>query len=472
MSRAGGSDITRPGFGRRMAHANQRRAASPVVGVAGLGYMGLATALAFAKRQVTTVAYDVRADLRQGLRSGETPLFEDGLRPLFRSGIRSGRFHVVEGWDDLVRQAQVIFLCLPTPRGPGGHIDLRPIRRGVREAGTALRGGTDYRLVVVKSTVVPGTTEGIVRPSLERVSGRDSATLGVASNPEFLAEGNMVRDALNPERIVVGVPGAREERFLRSVYRNFPAPVVSLTPTEAELVKYASNAFLALKVTFANEVSRLVERTGGDIDRVMEGVGRDSRIGSKFLSAGPGFGGSCFEKDVAALARQAHDLGAQLPLLGQLLPANGAQTRHATVLVRDAVGDLRGKAIALLGLSFKAGTDDVRESRAFPIAEDLVRAGATVRVHDPVATPNFRSVWERTRHAAGGELTFSTTVEDAVRNADAAVIQAAWPLYRRWPARWTKLMRRPLVVDLRRGLPVPLRHRGDFEWVGLGVGRK
>ena len=456
-----------------MAHGKRRRGVpAPVVGVAGLGYMGLATGLAFARRQVPTVAYDIRPELRRTLRSGKTSIHEDGLRALLRDEVRSGRFVVVDRWDDLVGRANVIFLCLPTPRGPGGRIDLRPIRQGVREAGAALRGRTGYRLLVVKSTVVPGTTEGVVRPLLERISDRDSTTLGVASNPEFLAEGNMVRDALDPERIVVGVSGPREERLLRSVYRTFPAPVLSLTPTEAELVKYASNAFLALKVTFANEVSRLVERVGGNIDRVMEGVGRDSRVGSKFLSAGPGFGGSCFEKDVAALVSRARELGVPFPLLGQLTTANRTQTRHATALVRDAVGDLQGKSIALLGLAFKAGTDDVRESRALPIAEDLVRAGATVRAHDPVATEKFRSVWEKNRPRGGNRLSFCSTVEESLQKADAAVIQAAWPIYRRWPARWAKLMRRPLVVDLRRGIAEPLRHRGDFEWVGLGVARE
>ncbi|MFZ0830949.1 MAG: UDP-glucose/GDP-mannose dehydrogenase family protein [Thermoplasmata archaeon] len=453
-----------------MVRGGRRRSRSgPVVGVAGLGYMGLATGLAFAHRKVRTVGYDIRPDLRRRLRAGQTAIYESGLPALLRSETRSGRFALVDDWDELVHEADVIFLCLPTPRGPGGGIDLRAIRQGVREAGAALRGHREYRLVVIKSTVVPGTTEGVVRPLLERIAHRDATTLGVASNPEFLAEGNMVRDSLTPERIVVGVSKARDEHLFRSVYRKFPAPLVRLTPTEAELVKYASNAFLALKVTFANEVSRLVERTGGNIDRVMEGVGMDSRVGSQFLSAGPGFGGSCFEKDVSALVNRARELGVPVPLLGELVPANQAQTHHAAALVRSAVGDLRGKSIALLGLAFKAGTDDVRESRAVPIAQDLLRAGARVRAHDPVALDNFRSAWEKIPRVGRRPLEFCSTVEESLRKADAAVIQAAWPLYREWPARWSRLMRRPLVVDLRRGIAEPERHRGDFEWVGLGV---
>ena len=448
-----------------------RRRPRPTVGIAGLGYMGLATALAFAHRGLRTVGYDIRPELRQRLRSGRSPIYEKGLVPLLRSEVRSHRFEVVDSWEELVREATVLFLCLPSPRGPTGQIDLGPIEQGARELGEALRGGMDFRLVVVKSTVVPTTTERVVRPLLERVAGRDPTTLGVASNPEFLSEGNMVHDALDPERIVVGVSSSRDERLLRLVYEKFPAPLLVLTPTEAELVKYASNAFLALKVTFANEISRVAERVGGDIDHVMEGVGRDSRVGPKFLSAGPGFGGSCFEKDVAALTERARELGAPMPLLDHLLPANGEQTRHATELIRAALGDLKGTSVALLGLAFKAGTDDVRESRALPIAEELVGAGATVRAHDPVALDNFRSAWAQRDLPRPDGLVFCSTPEEALTGADAAVIQAAWPVYRRWPRSWSRRMRRPLVVDLRRSVPARLRRRGDFEWVGLGVGR-
>jgi UDPglucose 6-dehydrogenase len=465
-----GGEISRSELLPRMPRQSRHGAAArPIVGIAGLGYMGLATALAFAHRHVPTLGYDVQPRLRQKIRSGRSPIYEEGLGALLHREVRARRFQVVDSWEELVDRAHLIFLCLPTPRGAGGRIDLRPLRQGLREAGAELRKKQGYRLVVVKSTVVPGTTEEVLRPLLERTSGRGPSSLGVAANPEFLSEGNMVRDALSPERIVVGVSGRRDARLLRTVYRDFPAPLVVLTPTEAELVKYSSNAFLALKVTFANEISRLTERLGGDVDRVMMGVGKDSRVGSKFLSAGPGFGGSCFEKDVAALANRARALGDPFPLLGGLLTANEAQTRHATALVRTAVGDLRGKSIALLGLSFKVGTDDVRETRALPIAQELVRAGAKVRAHDPVARHRFQALWGGSRPSDRNRLAIYPTVEEALRGADAAVLQAAWPAYRRWPARWSRLMRRPLVVDLRRGIPEPLRHRGDFEWVGLGV---
>jgi UDPglucose 6-dehydrogenase len=323
--------------------------------------------------------------------------------------------------------------------------------------------------VVVKSTVVPGTTDMVVRPLVERVSGRGPERVGVAANPEFLAEGSLVADAVSPRRVVFGTSSRRDERWMRTIYAPFRAPIVSLSPTGAELVKYASNAALAMKVTFANEISRLAERVGVDIDEVTRAVGLDPRIGSLFLSAGPGFGGSCFEKDVRALVHSAHTLGEHPRLLEALVPSNADQTRHAFDLVAGAMGRVRGRTVAILGLAFKAGTDDVRESRALSLVSSAVDAGARVRVHDPVALANFRRLWDP---PAGRRdpVRYCSTVEEALRGADAAVLQAGWPEYLAWPPRWSRLMRRPLVVDLRRALTPAVRDRGAILWRALGVG--
>jgi UDPglucose 6-dehydrogenase len=440
----------------------------PVVGIAGLGYMGLATGLGFAERGVPVVGYELRPDVRAALARGTTPIHEPGLRPLLRRALRGRRFRVVDSWDALVRSADVIFLCLPTPRSPDGHIDLRPMRRGLSELGEALRQVTGKRLIVVKSTVVPGTTTEVVRPELERIARRRPPRLTVASNPEFLAEGSMVRDVLEPERIVLGVDRPADEHTLRAIYRRFPAPVIALTPTGAELVKYASNAFLALKVTFVNEVARIAEAVGTDVDPVAAAVGLDSRIGPKFLQAGPGFGGSCFEKDVRALVARAGDVGVRPRTLASLIPSNEDQTVHAFEVVRAATGPLRGRRVALLGLAFKAGTDDVRESRAFPLLRSLRAHGAVVRVHDPVALEGFRRLWKE-EGGSSRRVRYTAKVADALRGADVAVIQTAWPEYLRFPPKWTRLMRRPLVVDLRRALAPSIRRRRDLTWVGLGT---
>ncbi|MCI4365231.1 MAG: UDP-glucose/GDP-mannose dehydrogenase family protein [Thermoplasmata archaeon] len=442
----------------------------PTVGIAGLGYMGLATALGFARRGIPVVGYELRAEVRRDLARGRTSIHEPGIVPLLRGGLASGRFRVVDSWADLVRTADILFLCLPTPRRSDGRIDLRPMLRGVRELGHALREVTEPRLVVVKSTVVPGTTEERIRPLLERTSHRRAPSVTVAANPEFLAEGSMVKDVLEPERIVLGVSHPADARKLRRVYRAFPAPVIVLPPTGAELVKYASNAFLALKVGFVNEVARLAEAVGADVDPVAAAVGLDSRIGQKFLSAGPGFGGSCFEKDVRALIARSHDLGLKPRMLEALVPSNDDQTRHAFDLVRRAMGIVQGRRIAVLGLAFKAGTDDVRESRALPLVRLARSAGASVRVHDPVALENFRRAWSQSGGPGGQGVRFCTTVAEAVEGADAAVIPAGWPEYTPFPTAWSTRMRHPLVVDLRRALPRSMRMRPDLRWVGLGVG--
>ena len=274
----------------------RKRPRSSKVGIAGLGYMGLATGLAFAAHGLSVTGYDVKPEIRESTARGVTPYQEQGLGELLRRQVRSGRFSVVDSPDALVRATEGIFICLPTPSLASGRIDLRPLRKGTTELGHALRSAKGYRLIVVKSTVVPGTTEAVVEPILRRLSRRSPRELGVAVNPEFLAEGTMVRDALHPDRVVAGTRDPRSRAWLKSVYRPFGAPSFFLTPTGAELVKYSSNAFLALKVSFANEISRMAEKLGPNVDQVMEAVGADPRIGRRFLKAGPGSGGAASRK--------------------------------------------------------------------------------------------------------------------------------------------------------------------------------
>ncbi|MGA8604996.1 MAG: nucleotide sugar dehydrogenase [Thermoplasmata archaeon] len=447
-----------------------RSSSGPTVGIVGVGYMGIATGLAFARRGRRVFAYDVNPRVRAALRSGHSPYREDGLEPLLQTEIRRGRFNVVDGADELANQAQCIFLCLPTPSGRGGRVDLAPLRAGIRELGSTLRSVRGYRLVVVKSTVVPGTTQTVVEPLLRRATGKGPDRLGIAANPEFLSEGRMVRDALRPERIVVGVTDAESLRRFAAAYRGFDAPILKLSPSGAELVKYASNAFLALKVSFANELSHWTENLGGNIDEVVAAVGADPRIGRAFLRAGPGFGGSCFDKDLRAFLGRAESLGIRFRSAETALAINREQTDHSFGLIREAAGALRRKSVAVLGLAFKAGTDDVRESRAFPIVERLLGAGARVRVHDPVALRNFRREWLRRPGFSGGQVAFCPSIAGALRGTNLAVIQADWPDYLDWPLRWTRSMRVPLVVDLRRALSPSVIERARLKVVALGVG--
>ena len=320
----------------------------------------------------------------------------------------------------------------------------------------------------MKSTVVPGTTEGVAKPLLERTSARSPHDVAVASNPEFLSEGSMVRDALRPARVILGASDARAIKLLRGLYRPFGAPVHLFPPAGAELVKYASNEFLAMKVSFANETSRLAEHFGLDIDSIADAVGSDPRIGRRFLNAGPGFGGSCFEKDVRALTTMGRSIAIPIRLGEATLKVNQDQTEHAVELVRRAVGGVRRPTVAILGLAFKEGTDDVRGSRAFPLVESLLHDGSRLRLHDPVALEAFRREWTSRDRAPASELVFASSVPEALDGADAAVLQAAWPEYLRWPSSWSRRMRNRLVVDLRRALSARTVKSAGLTVVSLG----
>jgi UDPglucose 6-dehydrogenase len=442
----------------------------PIIGIVGLGYVGLTTATAFAERGRTVVGYDLDPRRRAIVAAGRAPIHEPSLAPLLRRVVRSGRLRVASDLTELLRRCELVFLCVPTPSRPDGAVDVRFVRSAAESVGTSLRAVRGWRGVVVKSTVTPGTTERLVATTLAKASGRTPGrTLGVASNPEFLAEGTAVRDALHPSRIVLGVSDRRTEAALRGAYAGFPAPILVLSPTAAELVKYASNAMLATRVSFTNEVSRLAEKLGVDVYPVMGAVGLDPRIGSKFLAAGPGFGGSCFTKDLHALLAAAAAVGVDLPVTSATLKVNDDQARHVVELAAAATGSVRGRAVAVLGLAFKPDTDDVRESRAFPIVAELLRRGARVRLHDPAAGTNFMAGLDpklRARHRRSIRLVDS--LRTAVAGADLAVIQADWDEYRRAPlALWGRLRRR-LIVDARRTLDGAALARRGIEYVAIG----
>jgi UDPglucose 6-dehydrogenase len=443
----------------------------PVAGIVGLGYMGLATAAAFAHHGVTTYGYDVVPARRAAVRSGSSPFYELGLEDLLRGETRAGRLTVVETLQELVEKSTIVFLCLPTPPLPSGRIDLRPIEQGVRELSQALAKVRGFRLVVVKSTVVPGTAERVVAPLLASTSGKGPGEVAVASNPEFLAEGRMVADALHPDRIVVGVSDDRSAALLKALYQGFDSPLIVVTPTGAEMTKYAANSFLAMKITFANEVSRFAEQVGVDIDDVVRGFGSDPRIGEKFLKAGPGFGGSCFSKDVQAFVRSARDHGVRLRLAEQVVPANDEQSRHAADLVRAQLPRGRGGTVAVLGLAFKEGTDDLRESRAIPIVREMASHGVTVRVHDPAALANFRTWLSQEPARVRSRVLACPTALEALTGADVAVLQVPWPEYLEWPSEWTARMHRPVLVDLRRAFPPTRAEAVRVRLVRLGDGR-
>ncbi len=438
------------------------------LGVVGLGHVGLATAVAFARRGREVWGFEVDPERARGLQEGRPWFAEEGLPESLAQCLRSGRLHVTADRGELLSHAQVIFLCLTTPSRPDGSVDTRFLEEECGRLGTHLRDEPGVRTFVVKSTAPPGTAEQLAI-RLEKASGRARGTIPVAVNPEFLAEGSLLKDALNPSRIVVGaedpVVGAR----VLSAYRGFPGERVLLTSSEAALVKYASNALLALKISFANELAPLAERAGADVYRVLQVVGQDPRLGPHFLRAGPGFGGSCFTKDLRGLQAFARDRGLSLPLVAGALEVNARQARHVVDLLEGALGLLAGRTVALLGLAFKAGTDDVRDSRAYPILGELLKRGARVRLHDPVATENFRrELPTLIAHGGGDSVSFCGSLSEALSSSEAALLQADWPEYRDAPAELWQLLGARLVVDARRSVDEERLRAAGIRYRALG----
>ncbi|MCI4364251.1 MAG: nucleotide sugar dehydrogenase, partial [Thermoplasmata archaeon] len=436
--------------GRRTTRRSPARKPNALgtVGVAGLGYVGLATAVGFAHYGRSVVGYDVAPARRAVVARGEAPFFEPGFQAALSRVVRSGRLSVADTPRALLERAEVVFLAVPTPSSKDGEVDLSFVRAACQELGETLRTIVGWRALVVKSTVVPRTTEKVIEPTLRVASGRSSSrSLGVGANPEFLSEGTLLEDALRPARIVVGTTDARTLRSLRAAYRRFPAQLLNLTPAGAELVKYTANALLATKVSFTNEIARFAERSGVDVDAVMAAVGLDPRLGKGFLRAGPGFGGSCFTKDLKALLASAGEMGLRLEIPAAVLSVNESQPVHVVDLAEQTLGTLQGRTIALLGLAFKEETSDVRDSRAYPILRQLLHRGATVVLHDPRAGPAFLAdLPPDLAKGQGSSFRLEPNLRATLDAAELAIVQTGWRIYSDLPvAEWRRLRRRAVV---------------------------
>ncbi len=433
--------------------------------VVGGGFVGLTTALAFVHHGRRVVLVEVIPDKRVALASGQVPFHEPGLDDALPAALASGNLEIVGDLTAAVSSSCATFLCVGTPSRDDGSIDLRFVAAAARDVGRALEGRTTPHLVVVKSTVLPGTTVGLVRQAVEETSHRTSDTgVSVASNPEFLAEGTAYRDALEPERIVLGTLREEDRELLASLYEGFPGDRLAVDPTTAETIKYASNSFLAARVALSNEFANLCADVGVDWYTVADAIGRDPRIGPMFLRAGAGFGGSCFPKDVRAVTAFGRERGQPLGILEAVLANNEAQPLVPVRLLEEALGGLAGKRVALLGLAFKADTDDVRETRAQPIWRALRAAGAEVLCHDPMAGKTFGQLEP--------EAVIMPSIDAALQDADGCILQTEWKEYQAiTPEQYKGRMNRAVVVDGRRiHDPVAMRAAGvDYRAVGLGL---
>ena len=431
------------------------------VSVVGTGYVGLVTAVTLAEKGHPTVCIDIDKGPVEAIMAKKAPFFEKGLDELVEKNVESGMLKATMD-SSVIPETDVTLICVGTPSLPNGSSNLKYIKEASATVGWLLRDKKDYHLVGVKSTVPPGTTEGLVLSSLKKGSRkRPGKDLGLVMIPEFLRQGQAVHDSFHPSRIIIGEYDKNAGEQMEALFSDFvsetgePVPVLHTAIKSAELTKYASNAFLATKISFANEFARVCERFNIDVYEVMKGVGMDFRINPNFLNAGCGFGGSCFPKDVKAITTMAAGMDVETPLMDAVLETNELQPLHLVEIIRDAVGDLEDKVVAVLGLSFKPDTDDTRETRALPIIQELCDEGASVRAYDPQAMEKFRKMTDL-------PIYYAKSIRDALSGSHLAVIQSDWQEIRDIsPETFKELLRKPMVVDGRRSFdPETLKKAG------------
>jgi len=431
--------------------------------VIGAGYVGLATGVMFGKLGHQVVCADIDSRRVQGVNRGELPFYEPPLERELRRLVRKKLLRATEEVADSVRESEVTFICVQTPSLPSGRIDIGPVKAVSKAVGKALKNSRGYRVVVVKSTVVPSTTDSVVKPILERYSGKRSpGDFGLCMNPEFLQEGSALKDSMEPSRIVVGSEDKRAGRLLMDLYKPIKAPKISTDLKSAEMIKYASNVFLATKITYANEIANMCVRFGIDSEPVLRAAGLDPRIGALFLRPGLGFGGSCLPKDVKALLDRGRKEGYSSKLLSSILSVNESQPMEGIRMLEQELGDLRGKRIAVLGLSFKGGVDDIRETRAVPLITGLLARGAQVIAFDPMAMDNFIHIMPTIRYAS--------SAAECLSGVDGCIVQSDWPEFKKLGSKEFSKMRSMVVVDGRRFLDPEKVRRSGAKYLGIGYG--
>jgi UDPglucose 6-dehydrogenase len=431
------------------------------VAMIGCGYVGLVSGACLAEFGAHVKCVDVDAAKIAALRQGRVPIYEPGLEDLIRKNTAQGRLEFLNSYADAVGWADLVFIAVGTPSRRGdGHADLSYVHEAARQLAPLLR---DYTVVVCKSTVPVGTARQVERILRE---ANPKADFDVAANPEFLRQGAAIADFMRPDRVVIGVERERAGALLRELYRPLnliETPMVTTGLESAELIKYAANAFLATKISFINEMSALCEAVGADVHAVARGIGLDGRIGRKFLHAGPGFGGSCFPKDSRALVRIGEENGAPMRVVQAVIEVNEQQKRRMVDKIRAALGGSeRGRAIAVLGLTFKPETDDMREAPALAILPPLIEGGARIRAHDPKGMQEAKRLLPEA-------VRYFDDAWAALDGADAAVLLTEWNVYRGFdPEEMAKRMRGRVFVDLRNVYDPEKMRAAGFEYVSVG----
>ena len=430
------------------------------IAVVGTGYVGLVTGTCFAETGNHVVCVDIDAAKVNKMKNGQVPIYEPHLDVLFERNIRQGRLHFTTELKEAIDKAQVIFLALPTPPGEDGSADLQYVLGVAKDLGKII---TDYKVIVDKSTVPVGTAEK-VHAALAQHAFED--LFDVVSNPEFLREGFAVDDFLKPDRVVVGTSSDRARKVMEDLYKPFVRqgnPIIFMDERSAELTKYAANAFLATKITFMNEIANFCELVGADVDKVRIGVGSDSRIGKRFLFPGIGYGGSCFPKDVQALAKSGADAGYEFQIIRSVMEVNERQKTSIVPKIKDYYGgDLKGRHFALWGLAFKPDTDDIREAPALYLIDALVAAGATVSAFDPEAMENVKKL-------KGDKIAYAHDEYEALKGADALIIATEWAEFRTPDfQRVGSTLKEKVIFDGRNLYDLDLMEEQGFTYLSVG----
>jgi UDPglucose 6-dehydrogenase len=433
--------------------------------VIGTGYVGLVTGTCFAETGNQVTCVDVDQGKVNKLKSGQITIFEPGLEKLFLRNQKEGRLHFTTSLSEAIEHAQVIFLALPTPPGEDGSADLSYIINVATQLGGMLKTG-DYKVIVDKSTVPVGTADRVRQAILASAKTDLSQAFDVVSNPEFLREGVAVDDFMKPDRVVIGTSAPRAMLVMQELYAPFVRqgnPIITMDEASAELTKYAANAFLAVKISFMNEIAQLCERLGADVDMVRRGIGSDDRIGKRFLFPGIGYGGSCFPKDVKALAKSSTDAQYDFKILKSVMEVNDLQKVHLIPQMESHFnGNLSGKHFALWGLSFKPNTDDIREAPAFYMIEALLSRGATITAFDPEAIENSKTI-------LGNRIQFAENQYQALTGADALLIATEWNEFRTPDfEKIGSLLKQKTIFDGRNLFDLETMEKSGFHYVSIG----
>lgn len=441
------------------------------IAVIGTGYVGLVTGTCFAETGNEVVCVDIDENKVKKLSSGQITIYEPGLEKIFVRNEKEGRLRFTTSLEEGIKDARIIFLALPTPPGEDGSADLKYILGVAKDLGGLLK-KNDYKIIIDKSTVPVGTADKVRATILESGSkvsptgGDLEGAFDIVSNPEFLREGVAVDDFMKPDRVVIGTTSERAKKILGELYAPFVRqgnPIIYMDERSAELTKYAANSFLATKISFMNEIAQLCEKFGADVDMVRKGIGSDDRIGRRFLFPGIGYGGSCFPKDVQALARSSNEINYEFKILEAVMKVNEHQKFHLVQKLKAYFNnDLQGKKIALWGLAFKPNTDDIREAPALLIIDELTKDGATICAFDPEAMANVK-------REIGNKIEYSENQYETLKDADALVIATEWSEFRTPDFnKISSLLKNKVIFDGRNLFDLAQMEECGFHYVSIG----